>query len=139
MLVDYSLLIRISVVYYAASDQGLNTTEPPCNPPCAANAKCMFTSGVSVCRCLAPYRGDGYNVCERDAIMGECRTHQDCPDDKSCFADFVCRDPCTNSVHGLECGKGAICKTVDHAPTCACPGGTYGDPITGCISTSPGK
>jgi hypothetical protein len=129
---------QVKILLETPSDDApgnLNYTDSPCRPPCATNAKCVFTSkGESECQCLAPFQGDGYRTCERrgEPQRGECTAHTDCPDNLSCFADFVCRDPCTNSAHGLECGSNAICKTVDHQPTCACPGGTYGDPMRGC-------
>ncbi|CAG7818687.1 unnamed protein product [Allacma fusca] len=115
-------------------DEPVNISpESPCNPPCATNAKCVFTNGDSRCECLEPFQGDGYRTCERKTRpRGECADHSDCSDNLSCFVDSVCRDPCTNSAHGLECGTNAICKTVDHQPTCACPGGSYGDPMREC-------
>ena len=50
----------------------------------------------------------------------------DCTRDKAC-KNFHCIDPCP----GL-CGANAICKVINHIPTCTCQQGYQGDPFTSC-------
>ena len=54
----------------------------------------------------------------------ECTSDQDCPFHLACINE-KCEDPC-------RCGPNAICTVTNHRPTCACPPGYSGDPLSSC-------
>ena len=94
----------------------------PCFPsPCGYNADCQNLNGVANCKCRPDYFGDPYIACER-----ECNVNAECPINKAC-KNYHCIDPCP----GL-CGTNAVCKVINHIPTCTCTEGYIGDPFTTC-------
>ena len=109
-----------------------------CVPTCTKNAECVNIEGISTCRCPEPFKGDGYIFCEMPG--NECTHHEECADNLSCFVDSTCRDPCNDTVYGAECGRnGAVCTIVNHELVCACPEGTIGDPLRGCVQVAEGN
>ncbi|GLH12973.1 Uncharacterized protein GBIM_17629, partial [Gryllus bimaculatus] len=55
-----------------------------------------------------------------------CRSSAECERSKACLQGR-CLDPCPG-----VCGNGAICRVVQHTPTCYCPEGTLGNPFVKC-------
>ena len=94
----------------------------PCNPsPCGSNAVCNNRGGAGACQCIPDYFGDPYLACRP-----ECTINADCPSEKAC-QQLKCVDPCP----GL-CGVNALCRVINHVPTCTCLEGYIGDPFTSC-------
>lgn len=94
----------------------------PCNPsPCGQNAVCSSRQGAAACTCIKDYFGDPYVACRP-----ECVTNADCPNDKAC-RNLHCTDPCPGT-----CGVNAVCRTLNHSPTCTCFEGYEGDPFSAC-------
>ncbi|KAL1140438.1 hypothetical protein AAG570_000370 [Ranatra chinensis] len=94
----------------------------PCHPsPCGANAVCKERNGAGSCTCLPEYFGDPYTGCRP-----ECVVNTDCDKSKACVNN-KCKDPCPGT-----CGVNAVCKVLNHAPSCSCLPGYTGDPITSC-------
>ena len=60
------------------------------------------------------------------ACRPECTINSDCPSNKAC-QQLHCVDPCP----GL-CGTNALCRVINHIPTCTCQSGYIGDPFTDC-------
>ena len=116
-------LFTLHVWYLLSVAPSTTTRRPnPCYPsPCGFNADCTNRNGVAKCSCLPNFFGDPYSACER-----ECTVNADCTRDKAC-KNFHCIDPCP----GL-CGANAICKVINHIPTCTCQQGYQGDPFTSC-------
>lgn len=79
------------------------------------------------CVCLPEYFGDPYTGCRP-----ECVTNSDCDRSKACLNN-KCKDPCPGT-----CGNNAICRTVNHAPSCYCQPGYTGDPLASCSLKEPG-
>lgn len=139
----------MNILSFSVQEAPRNSSDPPCIPPCADNAKCVFTPRGSICQCLEPMSGDGYQFCgiladtpaeirTRDNLA-ECVSHYDCPVHLSCFADSTCRDPCLETVQGVECSRLGVCSVVDHYPRCACPEGMHASRKLGCVSHLEGK
>ena len=101
----------------------MSTERPdPCNPsPCGSNALCTERNNAGSCRCIPEYFGDPYVACRP-----ECTINADCPSNKAC-QQLHCVDPCP----GL-CGTNALCRVINHIPTCTCQSGYIGDPFTDC-------
>jgi hypothetical protein len=94
----------------------------PCYPsPCGENAVCTNRNRAAACQCIPEHLGDPYIACRP-----ECSVNADCPPDRACQR-AKCTDPCP----GL-CGSNAVCKVLNHVPTCMCLGGYVGDPFTSC-------
>jgi hypothetical protein len=94
----------------------------PCYPsPCGENAVCTNRNRAAACQCIPEHFGDPYIACRP-----ECSVNADCPPDRACQR-AKCTDPCP----GL-CGSNAVCKVLNHVPTCMCLGGYVGDPFTSC-------
>jgi len=94
----------------------------PCSPsPCGANAVCRQEGNVGSCQCLPEYYGNPYEICRP-----ECVTNNDCPAHKSCQQN-KCRDPCPG-----VCALNALCRVINHLPTCHCHNGFVGDPYRYC-------
>lgn len=53
-----------------------------------------------------------------------CRSDNECNSNEACI-NGKCNSPC-------KCGPNAICEVIYHKPTCKCPHGYTGNPITGC-------
>lgn len=99
----------------------------PCNPsPCGSNSVCRERNGVGSCTCLAEYFGDPYVGCRP-----ECIANNDCPREKACINN-KCKDPCPG-----VCGVNAICKTLNHNPTCTCFEGYTGNALSSCREIPP--
>ena len=108
----------------------LQTTQPPrpteiidpCNPsPCGSNAVCQNRNRAAACQCIPEYFGDPYVACRP-----ECVVNSDCSSDKACQRN-KCIDPCPGT-----CGINAVCRVMNHIPTCSCIEGYIGDPFTEC-------
>ncbi len=80
------------------------------------------------CTCIPEYFGDPYVGCQP-----ECVTNNDCAHDKACINN-KCKDPCPG-----VCGLNAICKTINHNPTCTCYEGYSGNPFVACKEIPPSK
>jgi hypothetical protein len=52
--------------------------------------------------------------------------NSDCSSTKSCI-NLKCRDPCPG-----VCGINAECSVINHSPSCYCPPGFTGNPLTRC-------
>ena len=99
----------------------------PCNPsPCGSNSVCRERNGVGSCTCLPEYFGDPYVGCRP-----ECIANNDCPREKACINN-KCKDPCPG-----VCGVNAICKTLNHNPTCTCFEGYTGNALSSCREIPP--
>lgn len=61
----------------------------------------------------------------------ECIANNDCPRDKACINN-KCKDPCPG-----VCGVNAICKTLNHNPTCTCFEGYTGNALSSCHEIPP--
>ncbi|KAG8232833.1 hypothetical protein J437_LFUL013159, partial [Ladona fulva] len=105
-----------------ASTERTPVVSDPCFPsPCGNNAICREFNGAGACSCLPGFEGDPYTGCRR-----ECETNKDCTSSKACVM-YKCNDPCPGT-----CGPEAICKVLNHIPTCNCPPGFIGDPFFQC-------
>ncbi|KAJ8668118.1 hypothetical protein QAD02_009781 [Eretmocerus hayati] len=91
--------------------------------PCGQNARCTISDGRPVCSCLNLHTGDPLDRCERVEciIDDDCRGHLKCSFNR-------CVDPCQD-----VCGINAVCETRNHYPTCTCPPGFSGNPLTQCV------
>lgn len=99
----------------------------PCNPsPCGSNTICKERDGVGSCSCIPDYFGDPYVGCKP-----ECISNNDCSREKACIQK-KCKDPCPG-----VCGINAVCKTLNHNPSCTCIEGYTGDPLSSCHVTPP--
>ena len=89
----------------------------PCDPdPCGPYSQKREVNGVCVCSCLQGHVGSPPNC------RPECLVSSECSPSLACVS-MKCVDPCPGS-----CGPNAICKVVNHNPTCQCPQGFTGDP-----------
>ena len=52
--------------------------------------------------------------------------HSDCPSNKTCQ-----RNKCIDPYPGT-CGINAVCRVMNHVPTCTCIDDNIGDPFTAC-------
>lgn len=99
----------------------------PCNPsPCGANAVCKERNGAGSCSCLPEYFGDPYTGCRP-----ECVTNSDCDKARACLNN-KCKDPCPGT-----CGINAVCRVINHAPSCSCLPGYSGNPLSSCQLEEP--
>jgi hypothetical protein len=90
------------------------TPSDPCNPnPCGPYSVCINRNGQASCSCQAGYIGSPPNC------RPECIVSSECPLDKACSSQ-KCIDPCPGS-----CGRGAVCKVINHSPLCSCPPGNH--------------
>ena len=96
----------------------------PCNPnPCGPNADASVFRGTHcLCTCRPGYLGDPFAGCKP-----KCVVNSDCAGTLACGRNDICYDPCPGT-----CGLNAVCKVVDHIPTCTCLPRYVGDPFTGC-------
>lgn len=93
----------------------------PCSPtPCGPGSLCISVGDAAVCSCGAWYLGEGQQMCEY-----ECRNSSSCISSQTCVHN-MCKD-CSDI-----CGEGAMCKTNNHVPVCACKPGEKGDPMLKC-------
>lgn len=88
--------------------------------PCGPNSQCREVGNVPVCSCQPGYMG------VPPECRPECVSSSECPPSLACI-NFKCQDPCTGT-----CGRDAECRVLNHNPTCVCPSGWTGDPLTGC-------
>ena len=125
--------------------------DDPCNGSgvCGLQAVCSVVSHEPVCSCPAGMRGQperggtclesgfecsGDNecgleqICLRAMCVAGCRTHANCPSDKSCV-NGQCQSPC---ALGGMCGVNSICRAVAHEAKCSCAPGYSGDPLRQC-------
>jgi hypothetical protein len=95
----------------------------PCSPsPCGSNAICSTRNNrAAACQCIPDYFGDPYVACRP-----ECVVNSDCPSNKAC-QQLHCIDPCPG-----VCGTNAVCRVLNHVPSCTCIEGYIGDPFTAC-------
>lgn len=94
----------------------------PCLPdPCGPNAICREQNGAGSCSCLPDYYGNPYESCRPECVL-----NSDCPSNKACTQN-KCRDPCPGT-----CGSNAICRVINHVPSCTCVPGYIGDPFQFC-------
>lgn len=94
----------------------------PCNPsPCGHNAICKEQNGAGSCSCIPDYTGDPYEGCRPECIM-----NSECPSDKACIKS-KCQDPCPGT-----CGFNALCRVINHVPSCTCLEQYTGDPLKYC-------
>ncbi|XP_076030521.1 uncharacterized protein LOC143018869 isoform X2 [Oratosquilla oratoria] len=83
-----------------------------------------------VCICPEGYIGNPLFSCNK----GECRSHNECQDNKSCY-QYLCVNSC--SVNGKPvCGENALCTVKNHSPVCSCQRGYEGDPRERCYPRS---
>jgi len=95
----------------------------PCNPsPCGPNADASVRGTSCQCTCRPEYFGDPYTGCRP-----ECVVNSDCDRTLACGRNNKCYNPCPGT-----CGFNAVCKVINHNPTCTCLPNYIGDPFTGC-------
>ncbi|CAL4123349.1 unnamed protein product [Meganyctiphanes norvegica] len=114
------------------NDEYREPREDPCQPsPCGVNAQCRThaTSQRAICYCPHGYHGNPMQRCTR----GECIESSECPRHLACQR-MQCVNPC--DIPNI-CGRGAECNTINHVPTCSCPHGFTGDPLTSCRRFDP--
>uniref|UniRef100_A0A182XBR0 EGF-like domain-containing protein n=1 Tax=Anopheles quadriannulatus TaxID=34691 RepID=A0A182XBR0_ANOQN len=93
----------------------------PCLPsPCGPNSQCRAVGNVPACSCLPNYVGRAPNCRPECTINAECSGNLACVNEK-------CADPCPGS-----CGPNAVCRVIEHSPSCSCQTGYTGDPFSGC-------
>ena len=64
------------------------------------------------------------------SLVPVCQYNQDCPTNLACDRlSRTCMDPCSIE----ECAPTAICRAINHKPTCECPAGYSGNPNIECI------
>lgn len=118
----FRFFILLSLHLFTFLEPVLDEPSQPCNPsPCGPNTLCKERNGVGSCTCLPEYFGDPYVGCKP-----ECLSNNDCDRSKACI-----RNKCQNPCPGV-CGVNAICKTLNHNPTCSCIDGYTGDPLSSC-------
>ena len=106
-----------------AAPRPVTRPSDPCQPsPCGANAVCTERNRAAACQCIPDYHGDPYVGCRP-----ECVVHSDCPANRACSQRHKCVDPCPGT-----CGRNAVCRVMNHVPTCSCTEGYTGDPFTAC-------
>lgn len=94
---------------------------------CGPNAYCVPNEyGENVCLCVEGMIGDPYDNAGCHGF--ECRTNNDCPNDKTCMG-YKCHDPCPGA-----CGYGADCRVDAHHPVCYCKKGLVGNPNVRCFA-----
>ena len=96
-------------------------TEDPCVPsPCGRYSDCTNNQEVARCACSQGYFGSPPNC------RPECLLSSDCSPQLACIQQ-KCSDPCVG-----VCGSNAVCRVVNHIPTCTCPPEFTGDPFVSC-------
>lgn len=107
---------------YSVSAEPIYDIITPCEPsPCGSNAICREKNGAGSCTCIPDYIGNPYEACRP-----ECVQSSDCPSDKACVRN-KCEDPCPGT-----CGQNALCRVINHVPSCNCLPGYIGDPFSYC-------
>lgn len=100
------------------------TLRDPCSPtPCGPNSECRATGldlATPSCTCLRGFIG------QPPSCRPECIINSECPSEQACI-NQKCRDPCPGA-----CGFNAICRVINHTPTCSCNEGFIGNPFTNC-------
>ncbi len=79
------------------------------------------SSTQHLCSCIQDYVGDPYTACGP-----ECVEDSNCAYILACLGG-KCRDPCPGS-----CGRQAECRVINHVPSCYCPEGYTGNPLSSC-------
>lgn len=93
---------------------------------CGPNAICKNNINKNgTCVCKRNYLGDPFIGCRP-----LCTLSADCPKEFACL-NSECVDPCKNA-----CGMHASCQVINHSPTCFCPNGMTGHPLTKCDKIS---
>lgn len=93
----------------------------PCQPsPCGPNSNCNVVDSHAVCACQHDYVG------APPYCRPECTISSECAHNKACV-NQKCVDPCPGT-----CGYNALCRIVNHSPTCSCRPGYTGDAFTHC-------
>ena len=96
--------------------------DDPCDPnPCGPNSNPPRNVGDRCqCTCLPEMIGSPPNC------RPECVVNSDCPSNEACQRN-KCIDPCPGT-----CGINALCRVMNHVPTCTCIEDYIGDPFTAC-------
>lgn len=94
----------------------------PCEPsPCGLYSSCRVQNKHAVCACLPNYIGASPNC------RPECISNSHCAQNMACINER-CKDPCPGT-----CGNNALCRVINHNPSCSCMPDFTGDPFTICI------
>jgi len=92
--------------------------------PCATNAICTASNHAAQCKCPPGLIGNPLEQC----LTVECNINPDCPSNKACIRNH-CMDPC---LFDNVCAPTALCTTINHVASCACPPGLVGNPLVSC-------
>ena len=90
---------------------------------CGSNTECRQQNGVLACVCKKDHYGDPLVGCRPQCVI-----NTDCPVEKACI-NTKCQDPCIG-----VCGVNALCRVVNHAPTCYCGHGMTGNAQIQCTT-----
>ncbi|XP_046659402.1 keratin-associated protein 10-7-like isoform X1 [Homalodisca vitripennis] len=100
--------------------------EDPCLGTCGSNSTCHVRFHIPSCACPSGFTGDPLTACFPQ-VQPQCTANDHCPLDRTCVGQR-CEDPCVGT-----CGSNSTCNVRFHIPTCVCPSGYTGDPLTACF------
>lgn len=103
-----------------------------CANTCSYDSECTCGQKCSDGKCRTkcnPGACPPGQLCQRGACVAGCRTHQDCPAERTCI-NRLCLDPC---LRNETCGDVRVaCRVTDHRAYCTCPDGQPKDPQRAC-------